>query len=332
MEYHDAIIAYAPAPDSDPAGVDLYHVEDPDTLALDDTLTPTGPDGYVLPTLDDIETSHDSDTPDLIHEDLTPTAFGDVIDYLTVEEVYLVTPDGVYMFYTVPTAVTFFRLFQDAVTVTGYQHPDDTTGDTPGYQLTRDVLDIIENDDHYFTVLRELHPILLTVGRYHLTDPPSDLPEFDVHLDDADLSVEYHDLDPFNRVSYKGWLLCLRRPDEDRDGLHADYTEAHFRTRSFRTAVARDFHQRLSPTADFDEPLPDIKPAKPYRNGVNTFNAYVRSIAELEALLANEYGDRLSPLARTRFGNRHAAHHDVPETAILPDTSFTGDSIEPNSG
>jgi hypothetical protein len=27
-------------------------------LALDDTLTPIGPDGYVLPTLEDIETSH----------------------------------------------------------------------------------------------------------------------------------------------------------------------------------------------------------------------------------------------------------------------------------
>ena len=64
MKYQDAVIAYVPAPDSDPAGVDLYHVEDPDTLALDDTLTPIGPDDYVLPTLDDIETSHDSDTPE----------------------------------------------------------------------------------------------------------------------------------------------------------------------------------------------------------------------------------------------------------------------------
>jgi hypothetical protein len=109
------------------------------------------------------------------------------------------------------------------VTVTGYQHPDDTPNDTPGYQLTRDVLDTVENDDHYFTVLRELHPTLLTVGRYLLTDPAPDLPEFDVQMEDADVSVQYHDLDPFNRVSYRG-LLCLRRPDEDRDGLHADYT------------------------------------------------------------------------------------------------------------
>jgi hypothetical protein len=332
MHHQDAVIAYAPAPDSDSPGVDLYHVEDPDTWALDDTLTslPIGPDGYALPTLDDIETSHDSDTPDLIHKDLTPTWFSDVIDYLTVEEVYLVTPDGVYIFYTIPTAVTFFRLFRDAVTVTGYQHPDDTPNETPGYQVTRQLLDAIEIDDHHFSVLRELHPTLIALGRRDLTRTEQALPEFDTEIDDADISVAYNDLDPFNRLSYKGWLLCLRTPGDDRDGLTEDYRLAHSRAAHYRTGVAFHFHNRLSPTADFDEHLPDIGDHEPYRNGVNPYNAHERSVLELEKHLTDAYDDSISPLSSRKYGRRVAAQHDIPETAILPDTSFTGDPIQPS--
>jgi hypothetical protein len=102
-------------------------------------------------------------------------------------------------------------------------------------------------------------------------------------------------------------LLCLRRLDEGRDGLQADYHDAQARTSHSRTGVALDFHKRLSLTADFDEHLPEVEPATPYRNGVNPFNASVRSIAELEALEASEYDARLT----------HCRTHD-PATGTRP--------------
>lgn len=328
MPDQDAVIAYCPRPTGPTPEVDLYHVTQPDHFTLYDLLTevPCGNDGYALPTIDEVATNHGSPTPDLLADGLKPTRFSDRLDMMTVGELYLVHPTGVYLFYALSSAHTYFRLFENAVTVTIQNHPPNATN--PTHEIDRTTIDHLDKHDHTFTVLTELTDTLLALGRRALADPdPSPPTAHEGVYGDADVRVEFTDVDPFRWVSHYGILVCLRTPTEATGGLTADLADLLSFANHIRTAVANDLHKRIAPHIEYDEHNPEISPYTEYDDRTNPFNAYLRSDLEYLDILHDEYGARLSPLSSSSYGDAIADRYDVPESAILPDTSLAGTPI-----
>lgn len=321
MDFRHAIIGYCHTPDGSPPLIDVFEVKDPAPWVLSDKLVdvPMGRQGYQLPELDDIKTDHPQPVPTQVAEDLPITEFGELINYVATEEVYLVHPDGLYSMLAAPHALNICEMYMQAMEVYVYEDDTSLANRIPDFTLDNEQLAAVVDDDYLRTVLAETHLPLITYGAYldrnDISANEASAMEINVQGTDATAVAEFTNPSLFSDLLPGGFLLINGCPENEHENLQQRARGFMEHIDSIRALCGGIYHRYLHRGIDAAPSPEDTRyqdQPEGKRRSLITQDHYIKQL--LKAI-----GVIISPLSASPFGPRVVEEYDAASaTAVRP--------------
>jgi len=327
----DAIIAYCRSIDTDPPTIDLYQVRNPTGWGLYDALdnVEISTSSYTLPDLSSVDCDNDTNTPTLLGENIPITEFGDLINYVTVDTVYLLHPQGRYTFKAYAMNIRHCEAAEYAVDIDVW-NPDKTIGeDPPDFRLDgKNLENLVTPDTLEYITMKFYHKRIYLEGvraAQQNTVPydgnmrvfTPDYPEVMDHV--PSVAIRWSNPEWFSKLDNDGILIAIDYPDgpdEPVDENELDWTAYIWGCRTYAAGLLNMF---LNPEKDEWQPNEDIAP-----DGLTELEAKRYTCESL--ILDKAYDDnsgRLSPLSAGVYGTIITNRFNFPPTDIIAGNSST---------